>query len=48
MKSQRTQAHLKEVGRIAGEGLEGLVDFVALKNKLGQHYFHGDIDIAKL
>ena len=29
MKSVRTEAYLKEVGRIAGEVLERLVDFVA-------------------
>ena len=48
VKSQRTQAHLKEVGRIAGEVLEHLVDFVALKSKLGQNFFHGDIDTAEI
>ena len=48
VKSQRTQAHLKEVGRIAGEGLEGLVDFVALKNKLRRNSFHEDTDIAEI
>ena len=45
VKSEITQAYLKEVGRIADEALERVVDFVALKNKLGQMFFSQSVSL---